>query len=263
MSMPSAVQHDEGGSVGAGPSIGLRQLYPADSGLSSWVAQPVQLTVPNPGYLDPSVDQHQVLGPAPSRAKRRISEVDRLDGQQVDFLNQHAFENQPTPDAYTQYHWSNSPPANSIAQFPAAVPADTIPGPLSLTHRGSTVSLHSEESFQLSSSSGLQDDLDSNATFPSTYASPGASSLADHSLPLQDTSSAVPKPPRKKRRTGQRKRVPNPKDRVAADRLRNQRESDDEHIENVLTLLAPDNERDGPKKGRLRLSTSQSSCLSS
>ena len=236
MSTPPAAQSGRGGSIDAGPST---------------------------GYSAPSVDQHQVLGPAPSaRAKRRISEVDRL-AAQVGFLNQHAFENRPTLDAFAQYPWSSSPPANSIAQFPAPVPADMMLGPSSLPHRGSVVSLHSEGSFQLSSSSGLQDDLDSISTFPSTYASPGASSLADHTLPQQDTSSAVPKPQGKKRRTGRRKRVANPKDPKAAYRLRNQRQSDDEHIEDVFTLLVPENERDGPKKGRLRLSTSQSLCLSS
>ena len=265
MSMSPAVQHSEGGSVGVDPSTSPRQLNPAVPVLSSWVAQPVQLTVSIPGYLDPSVDQHQVPGPAPSGAKRRISEVGRLDAQhtQVGFLNQHTLENYSTPDAYTPYSWSNSPPTNSTAQFPADVPADMMPGPSPLAHRGSDVSMHSEGSFQLSSSSGLQDDLDSNAAFPSTYASPGAPSLASHTLLHQGTSSAVPKPPGKKRRSGQRKREPNPKDPRAAERLRNQRKSDDEYIEDILTLLVPDSERDGPKKGRLRLSTSQNLFLSS
>ena len=232
MSTPPAAQGGRGGSIDAGPST---------------------------GYSAPSVDQHQVLGPAPSaRTKRRISEFGRLDAQhtQVSFLNQHTFENQPTPDGYTQHPWSNSPPANSIAQYPAAVPS-------SLAHRGSDVSMHSEESNQLSSSSGLRDDLGGSATFPSRYASPGAPSLASHTLPQRGTASAGPKPLRTKRRPGQRKRVLDPKDPKAAERLRNQRESDDEHIEDVLTLLVPENERDGPKKGRLRLSTSRSLCLSS
>jgi len=263
--MPPVVQRGGGGSVGAGPSTGPPQLTPAVPELPSWVAQPAQLTVSNTDYLDPSFAQHKVLGPAPSRAKRCFSEVDRPSVQhtQVDFLNQHALENQPTPDAYTPYPWSSSSPANSTAQYQAAVPADMVPGPSSLSHRESVVSLHSEESFQLSSSSGLQADLDSNAAFLPRYATPGAPSLAGRTLLQQGTSLAAPKPPRKKRHTGQRKRAANPKYPKAAERLQNQRESDDENIEHLLELFVPDSERDGPKKGRLRLSTSQSLCLSS
>jgi hypothetical protein len=244
MSMSPAVQHVEGGPVGAGPSTGPRQLNPAVSGLSPWVAQPIQSTVLDSGYLDPLVAQHQVLGPAPSRAKRRISEVDRLDAQrtQVGFLNQHALENHPFPDAYTPYSWSNSPPTNSTALFPADVPADMMPGPSSLTHRESVVSLHSEKSF-LSSSPSLRDDLDRNT------------------LPQQGTSSAVPKPLKKKRCTGQRPRVSDPKDPKAALRLQNQRQSDDKDIEFLYKLFVPTSEGDVPKKDRLGLSTSQSLCL--
>jgi len=263
ISMPPVVQRGGGGSVGAGLSTGPHQLTPAVPELPSWVAQPAQLTVSSTDYLDPSVAQHRVLGPAPSRAKRRFSEVDcpSVQHAQVDFLNQHTLENQPAPDAYTSYPWSSAPPANSTAQYQGAVPADMVPGPSSLMHRESVVSLYSEESFRSSSSSGLQVDLDSNATFSPRYASPGAPSLAGQTLPQQGTS--APKPPRKKRSTGQRKRASNPKYPKAAERLQNQRESDDEHIKHLLELFVPGDERDGPKKGRLRLSTSQSLCLPS
>jgi len=242
--MPPVIQRGRGGSIGAGPSTGPHQLTSTVPELPSWAAQPAQLTVSNTDYLNPSVAQHQVLGPAPSRAKRRLSEVDRpcVQHGQVEFLSQHALENQAAPDTYTSYPWSSSPPADSTPQ-----------------------SVVSEESFQLSSTStsSLQVDLDSNATFSPIYASPGAPSLAGQTLPQQGNSSAAPKAPRKKRRTGQRKRAAKPKDPEAAERLRSRRESDDEHIEDLLELFVPGDERDGPKKDRLRLSTSQSLCLSS
>lgn len=210
--------------------------------------------------MSPAV-QHGSVGAGPSTDPRQFNPaVSGLPSRVAQ--NQHA-QNYPTPDAYTPYPWSNSPPTSSIAQFPVDVPAEMMPGPSSLAHHGSVVSMHSEESFQLPSSSGLRDDLDGNATSPSRYASSGTPSLANPTLPQQGTTSAVPKPLGKKRRPGQRKRDPDPRDPKAAERLRNQRRTDDEHIEDILNLLVPDGERDVPKKDRLRLSTSQSLCPSS
>lgn len=266
--MPPAVEHGGGGSVSAGLSTGPRQS-PAISGQPSWVAQPVLLAVSNPNYLDPSLVQHQVLGPAPSSGKKRPrSEVNRLDAQhtvtQVGFLNQHILENGPTLDEYPPYSWANSPPADSTPQYHAAVPANMVPGASSLTHRGSLVSLLSEESCQLSSSSSLQDDLDSAAMPSPRHASLGVPShYAGHILPQQDTSEAAPEPQQKKRRTGQRKRTANPKYPEAAERLQTQRRSDDEHIEHLYKLFVPSSEGEVPKKDRLRLSTSHTLCLSS
>jgi len=250
--MSPVVQRGGGGSVGAGPSTGPRRLTPAVLGLPS-----------NTGHLDPSVLQYHVPGFAPSGDKGRFSGVDPLGAQHplVHILNQHAHENQPTPSAYPSYPWSSSPPAIPTAQYQAAVPADMVPGPSSLTHRESVVSLYSEESFQLSSSSGLQGDLDSNATSSPRYASPDAPS--HHTSPQQDTSSAVPRARRGARRSGKRKRAAEPKDPRAAKRLQNQRQSDDEHIEDLYELLVPDSEGEVSKKDRLGLSTSQSFCLSS
>jgi hypothetical protein len=266
MSMSPAVQLGEGGSVGVGSSTGPRQLNPAVPGLSSFEAQPMQSTVSNSDYLHLSVVQRQVLRPAPSSAKKRHrSELDRLDAAQhtqAGFLNQHALENEPTPDEYT-YSWSNSLPANPTAQYHAAVPADMVPG-LSSLHRESVGSLLSEESFQPSSSSSLQDDLDSGAMPSPSHASLGVPShSAGHILPQQDISEAAPEPQQKKRRPGQRKRTVNPKDPKAAERLQIQRQSDDEHIEHLYKLFVPSSEGEVPKKDRLSLSTSQSLCLSS
>ena len=249
--MPPVVQRGEGGSVGAGLSTTPRRLIPAVLGLPS-----------NTGHLDPSVLQYQVPGFAPSGDRRRFSGVEPLGAQHppIHILNQHAHGDQPTPSAYPSYPWSSSPPAIPTAQYQAAVPADMVLGPL--THRESVVSLHSEESFQLSSSSSLQGDLGSNATFSPRYASPDAHFAGD-TLPQLGTSLAAPEPLRKTRRTGKRKRVADPKDPRAAKRLQDQRQSDDEHIEDLYELLVPDSEGEVSKKDRLGLSTSQSFCLSS
>ena len=255
ISTPSAVEGGGGGSVGAGPSTDLRRLKPAVSELPSGVVQSIQLTVPsNTDYLTPSVSPRQISGLAISSAKRCVSTVDPLGAQhrRVDFLAQHATENQPAPSTYLE--WSDSPPAILTALYPTTVPADMVQYPSSLTHRReSVVSLHSEDSFQFSSSSGLPDDLDSNAAFLPRYASPGAPShFAGHTFPRQGTSSAVPKA----RRTGQRKRVAEPKDPRAAKRLQNQRESDELNMEEMYRLFVPESVGKVPKKDRCATSTS-------
>ena len=201
----------------------------------------------------PTVSQYQVLGLAPSSAKRRFSMVDTLGAQhaQVDSLTQHVHENQPTPSAY--------PSCPATAQYPAAVPANMAQKPLFYTPCDSVpvASLYSEDSLRLPSSSALQDDLDSNASFSPSHASPDTPShFTDHTLPQQGTSLAAPEALGKKRRTGKRKRVVMAKDPKAAERLQNQRLSDDEHIEYLYKLFVPDSVGAVPKKDRLRLSTS-------
>ena len=259
MPSPPAVHGGGGDSVGAGPSTGPRRSMPAVSGRP--VAQPVQLTGSSDTcHLDPSVSRYRGLGLVPSGAKRGFSEVDPLDAQYapVGYLNQHAPENQPTPDAYTPYPWPSSP-TTSTAQYPAAVPADPAQVPSSLPNYESVLSLHSGESFQLASSSGSQDDVDNNATFSPRHASSGTPSpFIDHTLPQQGNSLAAPQAPRKKRRTGQRKRVAKPKDPRAAERLQNQRESDELNMEEMYRLFVPESVGDVPKKDRTATSTSSS-----
>ncbi len=257
MPSPPAVHGGGGGSIGAGPSIGPRRSTPAVSGRPV-VAQLVQSTgSSDTGHLDPSVSRYRGLGLAPSGAKRRFGEVNP-----VDFLNQHTPENQPIPDAYTSYLWSSSPTTSTV-QYPAAVPADPVQVPPSLPNYESVLSPHSGESFQLASSSGLQDDVDNSATFSPRHASSGTPShFTDHTLPQQGKSLAAPEAPRKKRRTGQRKRVAKPKDPRAAERLQNQRESDESNLEELYRLFVPERVGVVPKKDRSAISTSQSSCLS-
>ena len=130
-----------------------------------------------------------------------------------------------------------------------------VQGPSSYPHRGSVTSLYSEDSLQSHPSSAFQDDL--NATFLPRHASSGTpSQFTDHTLPHEGTSLAAPEALRKKRRTGKRKRIDNPEDPKAAERLRKQRQSDDENIEYLYKLLVPSSEGEVPKKERLSLSTS-------
>ena len=82
-----------------------------------------------------------------------------------------------------------------------------IPGMSSHTHLNAVAlapfNAITEDSFPLSSSSGLQDDLISNATLSPPLSAYGARvQIAGHSLPQQGSSSAVPGAPQKKRRTG-------------------------------------------------------------
>jgi len=256
MSTPPAVEGSGGVSVGAGPSTGPRRLTPAVSGLPS-----------NTGHFGPSALQYQVPGFAPSGDKRRFSGVDPLGVQHlpVYILNQHAHENQPTPSAYPLYPWSGSPPAIPTAQNHGAVPADMVPGPSSLTYRKSVVSEspYSEESFQLSPSSGLQGDLDSDATFSPRYASPNSPShVAGHTSPQQGTSSTVPQALQQARRTGKRKRAEDPKDPKAAKRLQTQRQIDALNLKELRGLFVPESVGAVPKKDLTSTSTSQSFCLS-
>ena len=254
MPTPPGVQGVGGGSVCAGPSTGPHRLAPAVMRRPSGVAQSMALIVsPGTGHSAPSCSQYQGLGLAPSGAKRRFSEVDPLGVQhtQVDFLTEHPHENQPFPGAYPSYT------AISTAQYPAVVPADVAQGPSSYTRRGSVASVYSEGSLQLPVSPALQDDLESNATVLHSHASPGTSPhFTDHTLPQRGTSLAAPEAPRKKRRAVQRKRVAIPKDPKAAERLQNQRQLDDEHIEYLYKVFVPTSEGEVPKKDRLGLSTS-------
>ena len=237
----------EGGSVGAGPSTGTRRSIPTVSRVP--VAQVVHLDT---GHLAPSDSRCRGLGLAPSgNNKRRFSEVD----PPVDFLNQHASENQPTPDGYASYHWSSSR-TTSTAQYPAVVPVTT-----SLPNYESVHSLHSGESFQLASSSGLQDNVDNDATFSPRHASPGPPShfrVTDHTLPQEGNSSAAPEAPPKKRHTGQRKRVAKPKDPKAAKRLKNQRDSDELNMREMYRIFVPESVGDVQKKDRTATSMSSS-----
>jgi len=222
------------------------------NGALNHTEEPNVIVTPIAPHSLPTVSQYQVLGRA------RFSGTDPLGAQhtQVDSLTQHAQENQSSPSAFPSYLVTS--------QYPAAVPADITQGPSSYTHRDSVAPLYSEDSLQLPSPSALQDDLDSNATFSPRRASADTPShFTGHTLPQQGASMAAPETLRKKLPTGQRKRSANPKDPKAAERLQNQRQSDDEHIEYLYKLFVPDSVGAVPKKDRLRMSTSHSLCLSS
>jgi hypothetical protein len=155
---------------------------------------------------------------------------------------QPAQEKQLTPSAHSRHlEWSDSSQATSGAQHSAAGPSYMVPVPSSHTHRNSVASLGS---LLLRSSPGLHDDL------------VGAS-------PLPGSALDDPEPPQKRRRTGERKRNPEPKDPIAAERLQLQRLNDDVYTEMLYNLFVPKSVGQVPKKDRLRLSTSQSLSLSS
>ena len=203
----------------------------------------------------PAVSQNQVLGLSPERRFNEVSPRGARHRQhaQVDTLTQLAHQNESTSGVFPSYS------AISTAKYSAAVPADMMQGPLTYSHRDSVAS-SSLYPVQLPSSAALQDNLYSN-TFPHRHASPDTPyHSTDHTLLPQGTSLAVPGPLRQERPVGQRERVADPK---AAERLRCQRQSDEEHIENLYKLFVPDSEREVPKRDRLRLSTSQCLCLSS
>ena len=112
------------------------------------------------------------------------------------------------------------------------------------------------------SSSGLQDEFVSSSPFFHALASPGApSQIVGHVLPQERASSAAPKAPVKPRRDGKRKRADNSKDPIAAKRLRDQREADEENIEKIVRMVVPPSVGRVAKKDRLGLGTSQSLCL--
>lgn len=147
-------------------------------------------------------------------------------------------ENQPTLNAYPRY---------------------MVPARSSHAHRDSVASL---DSLLSRSSPGLQYDLVAASPFPGSVLDDPPAQIGGCDLPQQDTSSTDPESPQKRRRIGERKRNPNPKDPIAAERLQLQRLNDDVYIEMLYNLFVPKSMGQVRKKDRLRLSTSQSLCLS-
>jgi hypothetical protein len=168
---------------------------------------------------------------------------------------------------YPQYtEWSGSSQATFSAQYPAAGSSYMVPELSFHPHRGSVTSLNAVGSPLSPSESGLQDNFVCTAPPFSGSASDGHSQIADHNVPGQGTSSVDPdsvdpEAPRKRRRTGERKRATHPKDPIAANRLRNQRKIDDENIEEIYRMVVPYSKESVAKKERLSLSTSHSSCM--
>ncbi|KAI9510343.1 hypothetical protein F5148DRAFT_1282040 [Russula earlei] len=82
--------------------------------------------------------------------------------------------------------------------------------------------------------------------------------IASPALPNQGTSSTTLRAPHDRRPAPKRKRVDQPKDPKAANRLRKRRESDDRKLEEIFDIAVPSSVGKVPKKDRLDLSTSQS-----
>ncbi len=264
MPSPPSVQGGVGIPVGAGSYAGAPQSPPAFLGLAPETAQSIQLHVSsNIRSFSPPVPQHQSQEHAPSSLPRPFSVDDTglALNPQVGPLAQHALENnwQFTQGEYAPFPGSSL--AASSGQYHAAQPEYMIPGPSSHTQRGSLASLYSEDSFPSSPSSGLQGVFVSDTTPFLGQASPDTpSQITGNALPQQGTSesSSAPGVSQRKRRTGTRKRNPNPKDPKAAQRLQKQRQTNDQYIDSLFEEFVPSSEgtlETVAKKDRLRLGT--------
>lgn len=196
------------------------------------------------------IDGHSLPQQGSSSKVPDAQRIERCAGKR----KQPAQENQPTPSTYPRYpEWSDSSQVTLGAQHSAAGPSHMVPVPSPRTHRDSVASLYS-----LRSSPGLQDDLVAALPLPGEALDDTPVRIEGRDLSQQDTSSVEPEAPQKRRRTGKRKRVPNPKDPRAAKRLQDQRHNDDECIEMLFNLIVPKDVGQVAKKDRLLLSTSQS-----
>jgi hypothetical protein len=159
----------------------------------------------------PPVAQYQVpafgLAPDSSSLIRRSSEVgnvlDAQNARKFDFRTQYPIGNQrPVPNAYTPNdQWLGPLPVNLVTQYPSAGTAnvDMIPGMSSShIHLGSATSLN-----QLDTTSGSQNNVYNSSQI---ILGPGASPQIRDQNPPQSSSSMALESPRKKRRTGRRKR---------------------------------------------------------
>jgi hypothetical protein len=245
--------------VGTGSYAGVPT--PAILELASETAQSTQLSS-NIRSFSPPVPQRQAPEHAPSSFTGHFSGTDAPSAQntQFNFQTQYALEDQPTAGACPSHPvWpaTSSSPATLNAQNPTAEPTYIIPEQSSHAHRGSLASLVSEDSFPFPSSSGLQDEFVSSSPFFHALASPGApSQIVGHVPPQEGASLAAPKAPVKPRRDGKRKRADNPKGPIAAKRLRDQREVDEENIEKIVKMVVPPSVGRVAKKDRLGLGTS-------
>jgi hypothetical protein len=214
-------------------------------------------------YADAPQSPPAFLRLAPETAQSDFSGIDAASAQntQFNFQTQYALENQPTAGACPSYPaWpaTSSSPATLNAQNPAAEPAYIIPEGSSHTHRGSLASLVSEDSFPFPSSPGSQNEFVSGAPLFHGLASPDTPSQIAGSAHPQQPSSSAPGVSRQKRRTGTRKRNPNPKDPKAAQRLQEQRQMDDQDLAFIFERLVPSSVgtvETVAKKDRLHLST--------
>jgi len=235
--------------VSAAPHTGLPQLT-----VSNFEPESTQLW-PSPAPQSENVVTQstfyiQAPVPADLSLPRRHSEAD-VDHLKNVFLGPPFSVNQPRYSPIPEH--PVSPLAASSGQYPAAGPTDTIQETSSYTQDDPAA--NPNYSYPPSSSSELQL-LDDSARVTSVHESPspGPSDGADPVL-QQGTASGSRQ---KRRRTGNRRRDDNPTDPDAAERLRKQREEDDECAEEIFDLLVPRSVGKGPKKDRLRTSTFQS-----
>ncbi|KAH9986909.1 hypothetical protein BJV74DRAFT_885795 [Russula compacta] len=201
----------------------------------------------------------QMTGHIHSSFPRRSSEPDSLRAADTEraFLAPYAPENQSTPATYTPFFGQPSfSQASPRAQYPTAASTHNVPESSPHTQDDLLAFLDSDGSFTPSCASDFQDDSISVTSFTQS-ASPGVpSELMDDALSQQGTSSVPPQSQlaQTQGRSGKRKRVAHPKDPRAAERLRSQRQTDDEAIMELWRLLVPKDTAMVSKKDRLRTS---------
>ncbi|KAH9964982.1 hypothetical protein BC827DRAFT_1186758 [Russula dissimulans] len=226
--------------VVADPYAGPSQLIPTISNFESEIIQPGPSLAPqSASFVTHSIPYSQAPGPATSIFPRRYSEADVFHRKNV-FPDPQAFVNQPTSTAYSQVpEYPAFPLAASNTQYLASRPITTIQETPS--HPQDNHTPHVDPNFIPPSPSYESLDDSSSAT------SPGPSGGAGHAA-QQGTASGSQQ---KRRRPGERKRAVNPKDKKAADRLRNQRETEDTNIEILYRIFVSRGGDIIPKKDRL------------
>ena len=214
---PSTVQGGGGSSLVADSYVGMHQstptvpeVYESAQGIPFPVTMIATTSTPQDAqYQVPTLG----LPHGSSSLRMRSSEVgnvlDTQNVQKFDVRTQYPIGNQrPVPTAYTpntpNKQWSGPSPVTSRTQYPSAGTAkvDMIPGmSSSQMHLGSVTSQNHLDTF-----SGLQDNVYDCSPIVLGPASSGALHQIEDQNPPQGTSSMVPESPRKKRRTGGRKR---------------------------------------------------------
>ena len=248
------------GSVSVGLYAGVPQPTPIVSRVASESVPVIPLTMSSsPAHQLPP---DHIPGHIHSSFPRRSSEPDslRVANTERAFLAPHAPENQPTPAMYTpifgQPTSSFSRANPSAQQYPTAASTHMVPQPSSHAPDDLLAFRDSDGSFAPSCASDLQDDSTSVISFTESASPSVPSEFMDDALPQQGTSSVDPQSqlPQTQRRRGKRKRDAHPKDPRAAQRLRSQRETDEEAIMDLWRLLVPDGTEMVSKKDRLRTS---------
>ena len=258
ISSQAVARGGRGGSVGVGSYAGVSRPTPV-SRVAPGSAPMIPLTMSStPAHRLPP---DQIPGHIHSSFPRRFSEPDPFHVRKTQraFLDPYVPENQPTPAMYAPFFGQPSfSQAGPTTQYPTAASTHMVPESPSHIQDDLLAFGDSDGSFTPSCTSDLQDDSISVTSFIESV-SPGVQSeFVDKALPQQGTSSTATQPqlPQTQRRNGKRKRVGHPKDPRAAQRLRSQRESEEDSTQALYQFFVPSSAKMVLKKDRLRTSAS-------